>query len=107
MSNRNTHKDENELQEINLNTQYMLTSGGDVINVIDLGYNEKGKREFIRVDSIFTVNKFELFGSKRDAMYHKLIKELNSGKPLSNFKRSQYYSYYVKRLQKEHPEYVI
>lgn len=96
-----------EYQEIEMNTKYLVEPNGNVRHVLDLGINEKGKNEFIEVRDIFTLKNFELFETKRDAMYHKLIKELKSGKPLSNFKGSKYYSYYLKRLKKEHPEYAI
>lgn len=95
-------------QEIaELVTKHILTPNGEVIAVFDLGINDQGKREFVRVGDVFTVRDYEMFESKKDAMYAKLIKELESGKSLDNYKRSKYYKYYVQRLKKENPEFII
>lgn len=47
------------------------------------------------------------FTNKLDARYFTLIKQLQSGKKLSNFKVSKYFQYYVDRLREENPEYLI
>jgi len=48
-----------------------------------------------------------IFDSKEELKYYSLVLDLKSGKPLSNFKRSKYYKYYISRLKEEYPEYVI
>jgi hypothetical protein len=48
-----------------------------------------------------------VYTDKMDAMYHKLIYDLQKGKPLENYKSSKYFKQYIERLKKEHPEYIL
>lgn len=93
-----------EIQE--LTTKYIY-HGGSVQSVLDLGINEQSKNEFVNVSDVFTVKNPNIFETKKDAMYYKLIIELSNGHKLENYKRSKYYKYYLKRLKNEHPEYLI
>lgn len=88
-------------------TKFILDSAGNVLAVFDLGINDKGQREFVNVGDVFTLKNYQMFDTKKDAMYAKLVRELGHGKPLKNYKRSKYYKYYLQRLKKEHPEYLI
>jgi len=47
------------------------------------------------------------YETKSEAMYACVVKNLQAGKPLDNYKRSPYYNEYVQRLKIEHPEYII
>lgn len=45
--------------------------------------------------------------SKKDAMYALFVKRVKSGTPITNFKSSKYYDYYLERASEEHPEILI
>jgi len=81
--------------------QYMI-HGNQVLSVIDIG----GGYCVLAGDMIRT-NGSTLFDSKNDAMYAKLLYELERGKDLRKYKSSKYYKYYIERLKKENPEYLI
>ena len=98
---------QSDTQEIELTPKFILTRNNTVMQVFDLGTNERGSNEFVNVSDVFTLKNYEMFDSKKDAMYTKLIRELDSGKSLSNYKSSKYFKYYCERLKKEHPEFMI
>lgn len=56
------------------------------------------------IEKIKGITKHE---TKEDAMYCILLNNLIDGGKLSNFKKSKYYEYYIKRLKIENPEYLI
>lgn len=64
------------------------------------GGNACHRRDLMRAPYIY-------YSSRKEALYGQAVSRLHSGVPLSNFKGSPYYSYYIKRLEKEHPEYLI
>lgn len=61
---------------------------------------------FAYAKHIFKHNE-ELFDTPEEALYSAMVKNLQTGTNLSNYKSSPYYDYYVKRLKEEYPEYVI
>ncbi len=66
-----------------------------------------GDDEFVRTSDVFKKKNLEMFKSKKDALYAKLVRDLKGGKPLKNYKTSKYYKYYLERLKIENPEYAI
>jgi hypothetical protein len=44
---------------------------------------------------------------KREAKYNAMLYCLRNGKTINSYKISPYYDYYVERLKKEHPEFLI
>ena len=79
-----------------------IIDGKSVYGVVPLG-NDK----FVLTSNVFTKKNAALYDNKKDALYDKLIRDLKSGKPLSNYKTSKYYQYYLERLKKDNPEYAI
>lgn len=75
--------------------------GADVIRVLVCG------DKIIPTDCYYQLEDFEIFDSREDAMYSKLLDCLKAGKSLDNYKSSKYYKMYVERLKKEYPEYII
>ena len=47
------------------------------------------------------------FSTLEDARYNALLYQLKRGKNLSDYKVSPYYNYYVGRLSRENPEFLI
>lgn len=47
------------------------------------------------------------FDSLEEARYNALLYHLKNGKSLSDYKVSPYYNYYIGRLSREHPEFLI
>lgn len=66
-----------------------------------------GDEYFIAEGPMYTVSDKHVYEDKMDAMYYKLVQELQFGKPIENFKTSKYYGYYIERLKKENPEYIL
>ncbi len=62
---------------------------------------------FIYEPKFMKKNDTVFYDTKEDAMYHKLILELQKGKSLENFKTSPYYEDYLARLKIKNPEYLI
>ena len=81
--------------------KYILL-GKSVISVYELANGE-----LIAVGDIFDSSQFKVYSNKLDAMYDKLVQDLQSGKPLENYKSSKYYKQYIEKLKKHHPEYII
>lgn len=63
--------------------------------------------QLITAGDIYDASNYKLYTNKLDAMYDKLVIDLQSGKPLENYKSSKYFKQYIERLKKEHPEYII
>jgi hypothetical protein len=84
-----------------IETKFII-DGSSVIEVIEIGDGL-----VVPANVIFEVRNHELFESRKDARYHSMIKELEKGKSIENFKSSKYYKYYLNRLRKDHPEYLI
>lgn len=61
----------------------------------------------ITAGDIFDPSKIKVYKNKFDAMYDKLVNDLQSGKPLENYKSSKYYQQYIERLKKDNPEYIL
>ena len=82
--------------------QLYILVNGDVVPVYDMGNNY-----YCLSGQLFVASKSHVFSDREDAMYSKLILELQRGKPLENFRSSKYYGYYIERLKKENPEFII
>lgn len=82
--------------------QLFMLVNGDVVPVYDLGNDY-----YCQSGQLFISSPRHVFSDREDAMYSKLILELQGGKPLENFKSSKYYEYYIERLKKENPEFII
>lgn len=48
-----------------------------------------------------------IFDNKEDGNYYKMVKKLDSGVSIDNYKSSRYFGFYMERLKDEHPEHVI
>lgn len=59
------------------------------------------------IDTYFHKSQFTIYDDKKDALYVNLLHELSNGKSLDNYKRSKYFKYYIERLKKENPEFII
>ena len=79
-----------------------MLDGPIVVEVFDLGNGW-----CVPVREKMKIGDTRLFPNKNDAMYAKLLKDLEGGKPLKNFRGSKYYAMYCKRLRVENPEYII
>ena len=79
-----------------------IIDGGNIVPVYDVGGGW-----FVIATDFYDATKYTLYDDRMDALYVKLVNELNSGKPLENFRSSKYYKYYVERLKKDNPEFVI
>lgn len=79
-----------------------LVHNNSVLEVFNLDNGD-----FVTVGDKFKAPNSPIFDNKEDAMYFKLLRSLEKGKPISNFKSSKYYKYYIERLKKENPEYII
>lgn len=82
-------------------TKYIIDKG-NVMSVYDLGDDD-----FVWATDIFKLSNTVVFDDRMDAMYYKLILDLQKGKSLDNFKSSKYYNYYIERLKSDNPEYII
>lgn len=80
---------------------YVLT-GPNVVSAYDVGGGY-----FVVGGTLLDMVGNAVYTNKMDAMYHKLIYDLQKGKSLENYKTSKYYSYYIERLKKENPEYIL
>lgn len=81
--------------------KYVL-DGGNVIPVYDVGGGW-----FVIATEFYDATKYKLYDNRMDAMYDKLVKDLQTGKPIENYRSSKYFKYYIDRLKKENPEFVI
>jgi hypothetical protein len=81
--------------------KYILL-GKNVIPVYELADGQ-----LITAGDIFDSSQYKLYSNKLDAMYDKLVLDLQAGKPLDNYKSSKYFKQYIERLKKDHPEYII
>lgn len=81
--------------------KYILC-GKDIVPVYELADGQ-----LIAVGDVFDPKFFKVYTDRKDALYDKLIKDLQNGKPIENYKSSKYYQYYVDRLKKENPEYIL
>lgn len=81
--------------------KYVL-DGGNVIPVYDVGGGW-----FVIATEFYDATKYKLYDNRMDAMYDKLVKDLQTGKPIENYRSSRYFKYYIDRLKKENPEFVI
>lgn len=84
-----------------MKTHFVLLPDG-VIEAYDLGDGD-----FVQVSEKFKCEPSDVFETKFDAYYAHVVRRLQNGTPLSNYKSSKYYNEYVERLKKEHPEYII
>jgi hypothetical protein len=79
-----------------------IICGGDVVPVYELSNGDLT----IAAD-VFKASDYIVYTNRFDAMYAKLIKDLQKGKPLENYRSSKYYKQYIERLKKENPEFAI
>jgi hypothetical protein len=68
---------------------------------------ELDDEHLVFADQEFKKADYFLYDNKDDAMYYKLVQELQNGKDITNFKSSPYYRSYLERLKIENPEYLI
>lgn len=52
-------------------------------------------------------HKGEVYSDRLDALYFNFLEKVKKGKKVTNYKTSKYYKMYIKRLEKDHPEYLI
>lgn len=83
-------------------TEKYIISGGNVIPIYDLGGGY-----CVMSSDVYDLSNFTVYENKMDALYDKLIIELQNGKPLENYRSSKYYKQYIERLKKDNPEYII
>jgi hypothetical protein len=76
--------------------------GKDIIPVYELADGQ-----LITAGDIFDPTQFKVYTDRKDALYDKLVNDLKQGKPIDNYKSSKYFKYYVDRLKKDNPEYII
>ena len=79
-----------------------IVCGNDVVPVYELANGDLT----IAAD-IFKANDYIVYTNRFDAMYAKLIKDLQRGKSLENYRSSKYYKQYIERIKKENPEFAI
>jgi len=48
-----------------------------------------------------------IFKTIKEARYCSMLVDLGRGKNINNYRSSKYYKYYLSRLKKDHPEYLI
>lgn len=84
-----------------METKFVL-DGASVIEVIEIG-------EYLvpAANMILKTADHQTFESREDARYHCMLEGLKKGKDITTFKSSKYYKYYIERLKKENPEYII
>lgn len=63
--------------------------------------------QLITAGDIFDPSEVKVYTNKFDAMYDKLVMDLQKGKSLENYKSSKYYQQYIDRLKKDNPEYIV
>lgn len=63
--------------------------------------------QLIAAGDLFDPCTHKVYMNKIDALYTKLISELQGGKPLHNFKSSKYFQQYIELLKKHNPEYLV
>jgi hypothetical protein len=76
--------------------------GKDIIPVYELADGQ-----LITAGDIFDPALYKVYSDRKDALYDKLVNDLKKGKSIDNYKSSKYYGYYVQRLKKDNPEYII
>ncbi len=81
--------------------KYILC-GKDIVPVYELADGQ-----LIAAGDIFDRTHFTVYTDRKDALYDKLINDLKTGKSIDNYKSSKYFQYYVNRLKKDNPEYII
>lgn len=81
--------------------QYIV-DGKCVRPIVDIGNGAA-----VHASEVFSIKDKHLFGTKKDALYAKLINELAEGKSIFNFKSSPYYKYYIERLKQQNPEFIL
>jgi hypothetical protein len=79
-----------------------IVDGASVIEVVEVGDGF-----LVPAINVFQKKEYTLYESRNDARYNCMLEELKKGKDISNYKSSKYFKYYVERLKKEHPEYII
>jgi hypothetical protein len=76
-----------------LETKYII-NGAAVIPVVEVGDDF-----LVAATEVFSKSDIQLFGTREDARYYCLLRDLESGKKtIENYKSSKYYQYYLKRL---------
>lgn len=84
-----------------MESKYII-DGNSTIEVIEVG-------DYLvpAANLIYKAEKYEIYDTKLDVMYAKLLRDLANGKVLENFRSSKYYLYYVQRIKEENPEYYL
>lgn len=79
-----------------------IIDGGQILPVYDVGNGW-----LVIATDFYDAAKHTMYDDRMDAMYAKLVRDMQRGKPLENFKSSKYFKYYIDRLKKENPEFII
>jgi len=79
-----------------------IIDGNSVISVVEVGDGY-----LVPADVIFKKKDNQLYNSREDARFYCMLEQLEKGKDITNFKSSKYYKYYVERLKKDFPEYIL
>jgi hypothetical protein len=79
-----------------------IINGASVIPVVEVGDDH-----LVPAHDMIERKDIPVFNSREDARYHCLLRDLENGKSIENYKSSRYYKYYIKRLKEENPEYIL
>jgi len=82
-------------------TKFIL-NGANVVPVVEIGDDY-----LVPADVMFKKEQHTIYESRLDARFFCMLKELEKGKALEDYKKSKYFKYYVERLKKEYQEYII
>lgn len=66
----------------------------------------KGETAYV-VSDFFNIKNLPIYDTKEEAMCYKMLKEVQNGKNISNFKASKYYNTYISFLKENYPEHLI
>lgn len=86
---------------MDIDSKYII-DGASVIEVIEVGDNH-----LVPASVMFDKKDYQLFDTRLDARYYCMLKDLQKGKNIENYKSSKYYQYYIERLKEENPEYLL
>lgn len=84
-----------------MNSKFII-DGASVIEVVEIGDDLLAPAQ-----TIFKRGDYDVYDTRLDARYHSMLRDLQNGKSIYNYKSSKYYKYYIERLKEENPEYII
>lgn len=59
------------------------------------------------MSSIISLQDADVFESREEANYYKMVKRLDKGVSIDNYRNSKYFQYYKEKLEKDHPEHLL